>query len=336
MLEAAFARQVPSNHENPLYSELVRGQKVRERDCDVFFQLPIWIASKLVRAGKLQDWYDKGIAYCLPHLCQCVVIKMPDPLVKVKVHQSVGTISLHRDEKRNSLTRSMISDLQQAFRDLHGEKRVRAVILTASGRAFCAGLCLAEMHEIMKEDDSQERWHQDTRQLAELLVYMLRFPKPIIAAVNGPALGFGAGLILASDIALASSDASFGFPEPRRGIISGLCTPLLHFRVGGRHAARLLLSTETISAARGVEIGAYDEIVKSDLLWARGVEITKQIEGAAAEAIQLSKRTLNETVGEQLEMMISLGAAASATSRTTEAAQEGVAAFVDKREPEWP
>ncbi len=264
------------------------------------------------------------------------VIKMSQPPIQVKVHAPVGTISIHRDEKRNALTRSMIVELHQAFRDLHGEKKVRAVVLTGSGSAFCSGLCLEEMNEIIQEDDNFQRWHQDTTELSDLLHVMLRFPKPIIAAVNGPALGFGAGLVLASDIVIAGPDATFGFPEPKRGIVSGLCAPLLHFRVGGRHAARLLLTAEAISAERAVQIGAYDEIVATRQLWARGAELATQIQESAAEALQLTKRNLNETVGEQLEMLISLGAAASATSRTTEAAKEGLRAFVEKREPNWP
>ncbi|WP_234824307.1 enoyl-CoA hydratase/isomerase family protein [Bremerella cremea] len=261
---------------------------------------------------------------------------MSEPQIKVKVHQNVGTISLHRDEKRNALTRSMIFDLIQAFRDLHGEKKVRAIVLTGGGAAFCAGLCLEEMHAIVQEDDNQDRWHQDTTSLAELLQQMLQFPKPIIAAVNGPAMGLGAGLALAADIVIASPEATFGFPEPKRGIVSGLCTPLLHFRVGGSHAARLLLTGEAVSAERALQIGLVSELVSLNNLWARGAELTQQIAQSAPQAIQLTKKQLNETVGELLEMHIALGAAASATSRTTEAAKEGLTAFVEKREPQWP
>lgn len=283
-----------------------------------------------------QNCYDGGLVPFATLSPSGLVIKMSQPPIQVKVHQSLGTISIHRDEKRNALTRAMVFDLIQAFRDLHGERKVRAIVLTGGGSAFCSGLCLEEMHEIVKEDDNFDRWHQDTSSLAELLQLMLQFPKPIIAAVNGPAMGFGAGLVLASDIAIAGPDASLGFPEPKRGIVSGLCTPLLHFRTGGRHAARPLLTGETISAERAVQIGAYDEIVPAKNLWAYAAELTQQISQAAPQAVQLTKKHLNETVGEQLEMLISLGAAASATSRTTDAAKEGLTAYLEKREPEWP
>lgn len=263
------------------------------------------------------------------------MIKMAEPLIQVKKHVPAGTIIINRPDKRNALSREMISQLEQAFRDLHGEKSVRAVILMGAGKAFCAGLCLEELHAILQEDDSLQRWHHDTSALRDLLLTMLRFPKPIIAAVNGPAMGLGAGLVLASDIAVGCEEASFGFPEPKRGVVSGLCAPLLHFRAGGRHAARLLLTAAPAHAQRAVEMGIYDELIESDKLWARSMEIAQEIGATAPEAIQLTKRTLNEMVGEQLEMHLSAGAAASATSRTTAAAKEGLAAFVEKREPDW-
>ena len=181
-----------------------------------------------------------------------------------------------------------------------------------------------------------QKWHEDSVQLRELYQYMLRFPKPIIAAVNGPAVGAGAGLVLASDIVIGANEATFGFPEPQRGIVSGLCAPLLTFRVGGSHAAKLLLTAERISADRAQQIGLFEELVSHDLLWARAAEICKTIEKSAAEAVSLTKRVLNETIGEHLEMLLAAGAAASATSKTTQAASEGLSAFVEKREPNWP
>jgi methylglutaconyl-CoA hydratase len=143
-------------------------------------------------------------------------------------------------------------------------------------------------------------------------------------------------LVLASDLVVGCPEAQFGFPEPKRGVVSGLCAPLLHFRAGGRHAARLLLTATAVSAERAVEMGLYDELVANDVLWARSMDLAKEISHTAPEAIQLTKRTLNEMIGEDLELHLSSGAAASATSRTTEAAKEGLAAFVEKRDPQWP
>lgn len=257
-------------------------------------------------------------------------------LVRIHVHQHAGTIILNRPEKRNALSRQMIAEIAQAFEDLHQERRVRAVVLTGAGPAFCAGMDLGEMLQTSKSDNPHVQWHSDAVIYRDLILQMLRFPKPIIAALNGPAIAGGAGLVLASDLILAADNATFGLPEPRRGIVAGLVAPLVYFRLGGSQAARLLLSAEPIDAAEAHRIGLFHELTKADLLWPRANELAEQCARSAPEALQLTKRMLNETIGEPLTTLLAAGAAVSATARTTEAAAEGLAAFIEKREPNWP
>lgn len=256
----------------------------------------------------------------------------------IKKNIPSATIILSRPEKRNALTRQMLADLMQAFDDLHQERKVRGVILTGAGTAFCAGMDLGEMQETSKlpQRDAWEQWYEDANAYREIIDKMRHFPKPIIAAVNGPAMAGGMGLLLASDLVLASPEARFALPEPRRGIVAGIVSPLLVFRVGSSQASNLLLTARTIDAEEGRRIGLVHEIVKADLLWARGQELAGEIARSAPEAIQLTKRLLNETIGEQLGTQLAAGAAASATARTTEAAAQGLAAFLEKREPKWP
>src|SRR5262245_13625263 len=128
------------------------------------------------------------------------VFKMPD--LRLHIHDRTATVILDRPQKRNALTRALLADLLQMFEDLQQEKRVRAVVLTGAGPAFCAGMDLGEMLETSKLPNAAEMWHDDAVAYRDLVEYMLRFPKPIIAALNGPAIAGGAGLILASDIVL--------------------------------------------------------------------------------------------------------------------------------------
>jgi len=255
--------------------------------------------------------------------------------VLVKKNLPSGTIVLNRPEKRNALSRQMLADLMQAFDDLHQERKVRAVILTGAGTAFCAGMDLAEMQATAQQPEAYAQWHQDAVAYRELIDKMLLFPKPIIAAVNGPAVAGGAGLVLASDIVVGTPEAKFGLPEPKRGIVAGLVSPLLVFRVGGSHAANLLLTARTIEPEESRRIGVFHEVVKNELVWARAQELAGEIAKSAPEALLLTKKMLNETIGEHLQTLLSAGAAASATARTTEAAREGLAAFLEKREPKW-
>jgi methylglutaconyl-CoA hydratase len=257
-------------------------------------------------------------------------------LVQVKVHGHTGTVILNRPDKRNALSRALLAELSQAFDDLHQEKRVRGVILTGAGTAFCAGMDLGEMLETSRQENAQEQWYNDAVAYRDLIETMLRFPKPIVAAVNGPAVAGGAGLVLASDIVIAAREAKFGLPEPLRGIVAGLVAPLLAFRIGGGAAAYLLLTSEVVQAETALARGIFHEVVDNDKVWARAAQVVDQCARGAPEALQLTKKMLNETIGEHLGTMLSAGAAVSATARTTEAAAEGLAAFVEKREPRWP
>lgn len=255
--------------------------------------------------------------------------------LEVKRHVPSGTVILNRPEKRNALTRQLLVELQQALSDLHQEKQVRAIILTGAGSVFCAGMDLAEMQATAQEDDAQAQWFEDAVLYKDVLETMLRFPKPLIAAINGPTLAGGVGLALACDLVVAAPTAKFSLPEPRRGLVAGLVSPLLAFRVGGGHAAKLLLTAEAIDAAEAHRIGLVHEIVPFDALWARAHALAAQVALGAPESLQLTKRMLNETIGEHLFTMLAAGAAASATARTTEAAEEGLKAFFEKREPKW-
>jgi enoyl-CoA hydratase/carnithine racemase len=262
---------------------------------------------------------------------------MSSNAVDVKVTGAIGTIVLNRPDRRNALTRAMLAQLTEALSDLHLEKRVRAIILTGAGTAFCAGMDLNEMLAAADlPDDQKNEEHGETADLyREVVTQMIELPKPIIASVNGPAVAGGAGLVLASDIVVASPAAQFGLPEPRRGIIAGVVAPLLAFRVGGGIAARLLLTSALYPAEEAHRLGIYHELTDEPRLWARCAQLGEECAAGAPEALQLTKRLLYETIGENLGTQLSVGAAMSATSRTTEAAQEGLKAFIEKRRPEW-
>ncbi len=262
---------------------------------------------------------------------------MQSNAIEVRVTEPSATVLLNRPERCNALSRAMIGELRDSLRDLYQEKRVKAVILTGAGDFFCSGQDIKELattNQHAPQEDHQQ-WGQDASDFRDLIQEMLELPKPLIASINGPALGSGAGLALACDITIASPNAGLGIPDPRRGLVSGVVAPLLAYRLGAGPAGRLLLTAETVDADEAHRLGVYHEIVKKDLLWARAAEIGKQCSTGAAEAISLTKRLLLETAGERLATQLTSGAIATASSRTTEAAQEGLVAFLEKREPSW-
>jgi enoyl-CoA hydratase/carnithine racemase len=256
-------------------------------------------------------------------------------LVQTHVHQHTGTLVLNRPDKRNALSRQLIADIDEALHDFHSQRQVRAVVVSGAGPAFCAGMDLAEMQATSQETDALARWHDDAAIYRDLLETMLRFPKPLIATVHGPALAGGLGLVLACDIVLASREAVFGLPEPKRGLVAGVVAPLLAFRIGAGQSAYVLLSASNLDGNDAHRIGLVHEIVKADQLWARANQLAADCAQCAPESLLMTKRMLNEIVGEQLTTQLAAGAGMSATARTTEAAAEGLAAFLEKREPKW-
>jgi len=261
---------------------------------------------------------------------------MSESLVLLEIRETTAMITLNRPQKKNALSRAMLEDLRQTLDDLHPERQVRAVILAASGDTFCAGLDLAEMHANEQGDDAAADRFRDAQRLGELFEQMLRFPKVLICAVNGAAVAAGAGLALACDIVVGNTTASLEFPETRLGLVAGLVAPLLVFRAGGGPAGHLLLSGRSANADAALRLGLIQEIANEGDLLELALAVAEDAGRGAPEAIQSTKRMLNETIGEHLSTLFSVGAAATATARSTEAAQEGLSAFLEKRPPVWP
>jgi len=247
-----------------------------------------------------------------------------------------GTIVLDNPITRNALSREMVLALIEAFSDFHRETSVRSVILTNAGPVFCSGVDLKQWHSVAMENDPLEIWQDITTELQELVEVMLRFPKPIVACVDGSVFGIGMALMLASDLVVASPGSIFALPASKHGLISGLVAPLLAFRCNGGVAARMLLGSETFDAAEAHRVGLVHHIVPSQLTWAKAHEIGGKIASNAAESVQMTKRLLNEMIGESLMTNLASGAAVMATACSTEAAIEGLTAFVEKRPPKFP
>ena len=258
--------------------------------------------------------------------------------IEVRVNGQVGTIILQRPEHDNAITQFMLGQLIDALDDLYRERKVRCIVLTGAGEAFSCGMDVQEMLVELDQDETAPpptEWGDEATSYRDLVLRILETTKPVIAAVNGPALSGGAGLVAACDIVVASTEATFGLTDPRRGLVAGVVTPLLCFRLGVATAAQMLLTSATISAERARELGIFHELAEPDQVWARAVEIAEACAAGSPEALQLTKRLIFETAGEELATQMSAGAAMSATIRTTENAREGMAAYLENRSPEW-
>jgi enoyl-CoA hydratase/carnithine racemase len=247
-----------------------------------------------------------------------------------------ATLLISRSEQHNALAADMVDAMQQAIEDFQGEKSVRGIIITGAGNTFCAGSDLKELACIAQQPDAFEIWERDAERIQLLIETLLRCPKPIVAALNGDAIGLGAVLALCADVVIGHNHSRIWLPEVRRGLSGSLGAALVTFRVGASVACSAVHTGEPISAERANRLGLIHEIVEPDLVWAKAHELIGKFALGASQAATLSRRFINETLGENLFSQLAIATAQMATARTTDAAREGISAFIEKRTPQFP
>lgn len=245
----------------------------------------------------------------------------------------VRTLALNRPDVRNALSRELRAALRDALEDAARDDAVRAVVLTGEGAAFCAGLDLRELAEIATEDAESSR--RDARQLADLLLRIHTLPKPVVAALNGAAVAGGAGLASACDIVVADEHARIGYTESRIGFVAALVGVLLSRQVGDRAAREMLLTARLYDATDALRMGLVNEVVPAGTARLRAQEIAAEVAANAASSVALTKSLLAALPGMGLEDGMRFAVEVNALARGTSDLREGVAAFLEKREPAW-
>ncbi len=254
-------------------------------------------------------------------------------IIDVRKNIPSGTIIINNPKHANVIPTFGYVQLREALGDLHQEKSIRAVILTGSGDLFSAGTDLRQLNtEIQRESPSS---HQDIELLNELLLAMLRYPKPIIAALNGPAIGTGAAIALACDFIIAADTAHLQLPEVKRGLASGSAGTMLNFRAGAAIASRFAITGQPMSATEGKQFGLIHDVVEQQLVWARAHQLAGEIAITSSQAVQMTKRIINETLAEQIERQLQVSGAMTAAARSTSHASLGVTAFLNKQTPDF-
>ncbi len=258
--------------------------------------------------------------------------------VELSINDRVATIVMSRPQVCNALDSQLVADLSLAFSDVHQEKKVDAVVITGKGDHFSSGVDLKSFAALteMEPADAHVAWFDTWRELTELCETILRFPKPVVAAIDGPAIGAGLAVALAADLIVMSDRATLQANAAERGLIGGLTAPLLSFRFGTAVAARMLLTGDCVDSEHALRSGMCCDRVDSNQIWVAACSWARRCSTAPRESIQATKRMLNEGIGETLISQLSAGAAAGATLCNTESATEGIRAFVEKREPAWP
>lgn len=260
---------------------------------------------------------------------------MAESLARYEHVDEVAYVTLDRPQKRNALSRDLIAQLTDAVARASSDAGVRLVVLAAEGTVFCAGMDLAEMQLRAAQPNARELWQDDTRAYRDLLVALLTVPVPTLAAVQGPAVAGGVGLVAACDLVLASEGATFALPEPQRGITAAIVAPLLVHRVGPGAAGYLLLSGRDWTAGEAQRAGFCHEVCPADEFARLRDDLIGSVLRGGPSALRLTKRHLLETGGRHPVAEIDAAMQLSAQARESDEAREGLAAFLERRPPTW-
>ena len=260
---------------------------------------------------------------------------MVEPLVKVEISEGLFRITLDRPAKRNALSRALVGQLTAAVARAAGDASTRLVVLAANGPAFCAGMDLDEMQGRADAPNADDEWDKDASDYRDLLVAILKLDVPTLAVVQGPAIAGGFGLVLACDLVLASSAARFALPEPKRGISPAVVSPLLIYRIGVGPSTPLLLAGQVLTAEAALRVGLCHMVSPPEKLDASREELATPILAGAPQALAMTKRLVRSFALATLLEQLEAGRKVSAEARRTPEAREGLAAFLEKREPSW-
>jgi methylglutaconyl-CoA hydratase len=257
---------------------------------------------------------------------------MPDVL-KLTRSGPLATVRMDRPDSHNALNAVLIEELTRCFDELAEDEQTRVVVLAGEGRSFCAGADIGYMRQAAGL--SYEENLEDARRLAMMFWTIDECPKPVVAKVQGAAMGGGAGLLAVADVVVADAEARFAFSEIRLGIAPATISPFVVRKIGFSHARSLFLTGERFGAERAQEIGLVHKVVSSDAL----DEAVEKMAGELLQGGPVAQATLKGLLRrlETTEPMEAPGLTARVISelRTGEEGQEGLAAFLEKREPRW-
>jgi methylglutaconyl-CoA hydratase len=257
-----------------------------------------------------------------------------EPLIRYEIRPPAAVLTINRADKRNAISRALITALTEAFERASQDAAARCVILTGAGSVFCAGMDLAELAETInqKAEDAGVIWN-DAQRLSQLYQLIYTLPKPTVAAVNGAAVAGGAGLVTVCDLALAVGEARFGYPEVRRGLVAAMVMPHLMRHVGERTARYLLLTGELIDAEEACRAGLINTVVPKEELLERALQLCRFLAEGGPNALARTKELLQQFSHQAIS--VEDAARASAAPRLTDECRQGLQAFFNKQPPPW-
>jgi methylglutaconyl-CoA hydratase len=240
----------------------------------------------------------------------------------------ITVVTLNRPERRNALTVELLTELCAAIRAASAEPQARVLVVRGAGASFCTGLDL-------KEAADQSKAHATAEMVANTLVAISETRLVTIAAVHGAAVAGGAGIMSACDFVVAAHGTKIGYPEVRRGLVAGLVMTFLRRQVAERNMRELLFGSDLIDAERAQEIGLVNRVVAPDEVMNEAQRFAESVLQGAPGALAQTKRLIEELWSSSVKEDVDLALKYHMQARESDEAREGIAAFNEKRKPNW-
>lgn len=253
--------------------------------------------------------------------------------IKTSVENRVATITLDQPDKRNPLGFETSEEILEAIDGFEENDDVGCVVMTGSGSAFSAGGDIEEFSEAMEKPGYQHLQEGDTS--VDLYKKVSEMSKPLIASVNGHALGGGFGMVAATDIAIASEEAKFGMPEITLGLFPLVIMPLVTRAIGYKNTMDLALTARIVDAETVQDMGLVSRVVEDDKLAEETRDMAENIAHRSPVALDIGKRAFYGTMDMELEKALDFASSLRVTTWDTEDLKEGTEAFLEDREPDW-
>lgn len=226
----------------------------------------------------------------------------------------VRVLRMNRPEKRNALNNALTRALVDALAAAEADDTVHVVVLTGNGAAFCAGADITEFKDLTP--DQMSRVEERAELTMQLHLSVSRMSKPVIAAINGFAMGGGAGLAIACDLAIAGRSARLGYPEVKHGIVAAIVLPNLTRQIGRKAAFHLVATGETIDAERAVALGMVNAVHDDAVLMDEAMAMASRMAAVSRAAMATTKKTFHEVVDLPLAQGLEVGREANKRMRS--------------------
>jgi enoyl-CoA hydratase/carnithine racemase len=265
--------------------------------------------------------------------------RMPAPQTPILLRETVGSIAvltLNRPEARNSLSEGLIAELHAALNDIRDDKSVRAVVIAANGPAFSAGHDMKELTARRSDADRGRAYFAELMNACSAMMQaVVHLPKPVVAAVQGIATAAGCQLVASCDLAVASDAAGFATPGVDIGLFCSTPMVALSRNVPRKQAMEMLLTGEPISAETAREIGLVNRVVPAGTEREAAIALAQKVALKSAYTIKLGKEAFYRQAEMSLADAYRYAAEVMTENMMARDAEEGIGAFIEKREPKW-